>query len=37
MASQESGSDLRLDNQLCFTLYTTSLLMTKFYKPLLQG
>ncbi|MGR4068866.1 MarR family transcriptional regulator [Halomonas sp. LR3S48] len=37
MASQETGSDLQLDNQLCFTLYTTSLLMTKFYKPLLKG
>jgi DNA-binding MarR family transcriptional regulator len=37
MASQEIGSDLKLDNQLCFTLYSTSLLMTKFYKPLLKG
>lgn len=37
MASQEIGSDLQLDNQLCFALYTTSLLMTKFYKPLLKG
>lgn len=26
---------LRLDNQLCFALYSTSLLMTKVYKPLL--
>lgn len=37
MASQEFGSDLKLDEQLCFTLYSTSLLMTKFYKPLLKG
>lgn len=37
MASPEIGSDLKLDNQICFTLYTTSLLMTKFYKPLLKG
>ncbi|MCE8015696.1 MarR family transcriptional regulator [Halomonas sp. MCCC 1A17488] len=37
MASQEIGADLKLDNQLCFTLYSTSLLMTKFYKPLLKG
>ncbi|MCC5884651.1 MAG: MarR family transcriptional regulator [Halomonas sp.] len=37
MASQEIGSDLGLDSQLCFTLYSTSLLMTKFYKPLLKG
>lgn len=27
---------LQLDNQLCFALYSTSLLMTKVYKPLLQ-
>ena len=27
---------LKLDNQLCFALYSTSLLMTKVYKPLLQ-
>ena len=26
---------LRLDNQLCFALYSTSLAMTKVYKPLL--
>jgi DNA-binding MarR family transcriptional regulator len=25
-----------LDNQLCFALYSTSLMMTKVYKPLLQ-
>ncbi len=28
---------LLLDNQLCFALHSTSLLMTKVYKPLLQG
>ncbi|MCY1336479.1 Organic hydroperoxide resistance transcriptional regulator [compost metagenome] len=28
---------LRLDNQLCFALYSTSLAMTKVYKPLLQA
>ncbi|MEK1941541.1 MAG: MarR family transcriptional regulator, partial [Pseudomonas sp.] len=28
---------LKLDNQLCFALYSTSLLMTKVYKPLLQA
>lgn len=27
---------LRLDNQLCFALYSTSLMMTKAYKPLLD-
>ncbi|AZC19845.1 MULTISPECIES: MarR family winged helix-turn-helix transcriptional regulator [Pseudomonas] len=27
---------LLLDNQLCFALHSTSLLMTKVYKPLLQ-
>jgi MarR family transcriptional regulator, organic hydroperoxide resistance regulator len=26
---------LKLDNQLCFALYSASLAMTKFYKPLL--
>ena len=28
---------LMLDNQLCFALYSTSLMMTKTYKPLLQA
>ena len=28
---------LQLDNQLCFALYSTSLAMTKFYKPLLEA
>lgn len=34
-----SASDpaLLLDNQLCFALYSTSLAMTKLYKPLLAG
>lgn len=32
----ERCDDLLLDNQLCFALYSTSLLMTKVYKPLLQ-
>lgn len=27
---------LQLDNQLCFALYSTSLAMTKVYKPLLE-
>lgn len=27
---------LKLDNQLCFALYSTSLQMTKVYKPMLQ-
>lgn len=28
---------LKLDNQLCFSLYSTSLAMTRLYKPLLDG
>lgn len=28
---------LQLDNQLCFALYSTSLAMTKLYKPLLEA
>jgi DNA-binding MarR family transcriptional regulator len=32
----DSGDYLLLDNQLCFALYSTSLLMTKVYKPLLS-
>lgn len=28
---------LQLDNQLCFALYSTSLAMTKLYKPLLHA
>jgi len=30
------ASALHLDNQLCFALYSTSLAMTKTYKPLLE-
>jgi hypothetical protein len=30
-------SALLLDRQLCFALYSTSLAMTKFYKPLLAA
>ena len=30
-----SDTSLLLDNQLCFALYSTSLAMTKLYKPLL--
>jgi DNA-binding MarR family transcriptional regulator len=29
--------DLLLDSQVCFALYSTSLMMTKAYKPLLQA
>jgi MarR family transcriptional regulator, organic hydroperoxide resistance regulator len=31
-----SAQALRLDNQLCFALYSASLAMTKLYKPLLD-
>ncbi|MGE8498506.1 MAG: MarR family winged helix-turn-helix transcriptional regulator [Pseudomonas sp.] len=38
MATQDDAcSDLLLDNQLCFALYSTSLMLTKVYKPLLQA
>lgn len=42
MSADASSTDtscqaLRLDNQLCFALYSTSLMMTKVYKPLLQA
>jgi DNA-binding MarR family transcriptional regulator len=30
-------TELLLDNQVCFALHSTSLLMTKVYKPLLQA
>lgn len=36
VASADCDS-LLLDNQLCFALYSTSLMMTKVYKPLLQA
>ncbi|MDH0748156.1 MarR family transcriptional regulator [Pseudomonas sp. GD03842] len=35
-AGAGSCEELLLDNQLCFALYSTSLMMTKVYKPLLQ-
>jgi DNA-binding MarR family transcriptional regulator len=34
---RRSGACLRLDNQLCFALYSASLAMTKAYKPLLDA
>ncbi|WP_220815458.1 MarR family winged helix-turn-helix transcriptional regulator [Pseudomonas paralcaligenes] len=37
MKTPRSCEALRLDNQLCFALHSTSLLMTKVYKPLLQS
>jgi DNA-binding MarR family transcriptional regulator len=37
MPSTPSADDmLRLDNQLCFAVYSASLAMTKLYKPLLD-
>lgn len=38
MPSKTPSTDalLQLDNQLCFALYSTSLAMTKLYKPLLE-
>ena len=32
----KSDAMLQLDNQLCFALYSTSLAMTKLYKPMLE-
>jgi DNA-binding MarR family transcriptional regulator len=37
MPDNDSHSELLLDNQLCFALYSTSLMMTKAYKPLLNS
>jgi len=37
MNTQDPCDELLLDNQLCFALYSTSLLLTKVYKPLLQA
>jgi DNA-binding MarR family transcriptional regulator len=34
--TQDYCDDLLLDNQACFALHSTSLMMTKVYKPLLQ-
>jgi len=36
MSHPEPCPELMLDNQLCFALHSTSLLMTKIYKPLLK-
>ncbi len=37
MPTRLSADDmLRLDNQLCFAVYSTSLAMTRLYKPLLE-
>ena len=35
--SNKTNAMLELDNQLCFALYSTSLAMTKVYKPLLDA
>ena len=35
-ARASNAALLRLDNQLCFALYSTSLTMTKLYKPVLE-
>ena len=35
--TKQSQPELRLDAQLCFALYSTSLAMTKLYKPLLES
>jgi DNA-binding MarR family transcriptional regulator len=35
-AVAQSDAWLRLDNQLCFALYSSSLAMTRLYKPLLE-
>lgn len=35
MARDNDNDSLKLDNQLCFALYSTSLAMSKLYKPLL--
>ena len=37
MKQPQSCAALQLDNQLCFALHSTSLLMTKAYKPMLQS
>jgi MarR family transcriptional regulator, organic hydroperoxide resistance regulator len=36
LPNTEPDQALRLDNQLCFALYSASLAMTKLYKPLLD-
>ncbi|TBU83530.1 MarR family winged helix-turn-helix transcriptional regulator [Phytopseudomonas dryadis] len=37
MTTDDTCADLLLDNQVCFALHSTSLMMTKVYKPLLQA
>ena len=39
MPSEKKPADqtLRIENQLCFALYSTSLAMTKMYKPILDA
>jgi DNA-binding MarR family transcriptional regulator len=36
-SERDNCDDLLLDNQACFALHSTSLMMTKVYKPLLQA
>ena len=36
-AKKPADQSLRLENQFCFALYSTSLAMTKIYKPLLDA
>ena len=36
MKQPKACEELLLDNQLCFALYSTSLMLTKVYKPLLE-
>ena len=36
LSSMPRSALLKLDNQLCFALYSTSLTMTKLYKPVLD-
>lgn len=36
MSQHDDCAELRLENQLCFALHSTSLMMTKVYKPLLK-
>lgn len=37
LPTSSTDAMLRLDNQLCFALYSTSLAMTRLYKPLLDA
>lgn len=36
MTQNDDCAELRLENQLCFALHSTSLMMTKVYKPFLK-